>query len=207
MTGGLDHGRDPATHDALAAARAGDHPALDALFAREWPRLRRVLARKVGPALLQRVDLDDLVQEACAEALRRLPSFAAEQPGSFSSWLTALAVHRLQNVRRTLDAAKRSPQREQPLAGPSSASNEPRADPDALGPGPRTLAASDEGVSELQEAMAELSPIDQEVIRLARMEGLPLDEVAARVGRTRNAAALLLSRALRKLKARLDARA
>ena len=41
---------------------------------------------------------------------------------------------------------------------------------------------------------------------LLRQEGLSLDEVAERLGRTRNAVALLLSRALRKLKKKLEPR-
>ena len=50
-------------------------------------------------------------------------------------------------------------------------------------------------------AAGTLSADDREVITLARVQGLSLQEIAERVGRTRNAIALLLSRALRKLKA------
>ena len=42
---------------------------------------------------------------------------------------------------------------------------------------------------------------------LARLQGLSLHEIAERMGRTRNAVALLLSRALRKLKAAMDGKA
>ena len=48
--------------------------------------------------------------------------------------------------------------------------------------------------------------VDREVITLARVQGLSLQEIADRIGRTRNAVALLLSRALRKLKAAMDQR-
>jgi RNA polymerase sigma-70 factor, ECF subfamily len=58
-----------------------------------------------------------------------------------------------------------------------------------------------EAQSRLDAALATLSDDDREVITLARVQGLPLQEIAERVGRTKNAVALLLSRALRKLKA------
>ncbi|MEZ5962443.1 MAG: sigma-70 family RNA polymerase sigma factor [Planctomycetota bacterium] len=186
------------THVLLQAARSGERAALEALFAREWPRLRHLLRRHAGPALLQRVELDDLVQEACVEALRQLPAFEYHRRGAFFRWLVALALHRLQNLRRSGDAACRDRRREQCVGGPDG-----RMDLPAVEPGPGTLLSSAEGVDDVQAALASLSPIDRRVIALARTEGLPLAEVALRMGRSRNAVALLLSRALRKLAAQL----
>jgi RNA polymerase sigma-70 factor (ECF subfamily) len=168
------------------------------LFARETPRLRRLLALRAGPALLHKLDLDDLVQEACAEAVRQLPTYSYQGRDSFFRWLAAIAVHRLNNLRRVLTADKRSSKHERPID---------EAEPQVNAPGPRTLAAASEGTARLDAAFADLAEADREVILLARVEGLSLEEVARRIGRTRNAAALLLSRALRKLKRRLDAAA
>lgn len=186
----------------LRAARAGEPAALGELFQRECPRLRRILRRHAGAALLQRVELDDLVQEACVEALRRLPSFEYQRRGAFFRWLAALAVHRLHNLRRTGEAACRDQRRERgPARTPATVSP---LEPAAPEPGPSTLLQSAEAVLDVQAALSSLTEIDRQVIALARTEGLPLTEVAARMGRSRNAVALLLSRALRKLAQRLE---
>ncbi len=197
---------DATTRLFLSAARGGDRSALDALLRREWPRLRRRIAARVGPGMLHRVELDDLVQETFTEALRRLPQYEHRRGGGFTAWLTTLAEHRLANLRRTLGAARRDAGREQPMPGAGSTFGRVTLGPGDPAPGPRTLVASAEAIAQVNAALAELSEDDREVIRLARTDGLPLADVALRMGRTRNAVALLLSRALRKLQARLHAR-
>ncbi len=189
----------------LAQADQGSREALDVLFERERARLRRLLALRAGTALQQRCDLDDLVQEAYLEAVRQFASYTYQGRDSFFRWLAALAIHRTNNLRRMATADKRDPKHEVRLAGEDSVARHGGVtDPPAAGPGPRTLTAGAEEEQRLQAALAGLSETDREVILLARVEGLPLAEVAARLRRTRNAVALLLSRALRKLKRKLD---
>ena len=190
----------------LDDSRRGDRAALDALFAQARPRLQRLLLPQASTFLLQQTELDDLVQEACVEAVRLLPTFEYQGKDSFFRWLSALAIHRLQNLRRTMHADKRDPKRQQHIAGPGTEITASRvAEPGQLAPGPGTLAASDEGIDHLFAALRELSGVDREIITLARIDGLSLGEIAERTGRTRNAVALLLSRALRKLRARMEA--
>jgi RNA polymerase sigma factor (sigma-70 family) len=52
----------------------------------------------------------------------------------------------------------------------------------------------------LEKSLAALSPDHREVIRLARIEGLEVREIAARMGRTPSAVKNLLLRALKELK-------
>ena len=52
----------------------------------------------------------------------------------------------------------------------------------------------------LSSAISALSPYHREVIRLARIEGLPMKEVAIRMGRSEKAASMLLVRAQRELR-------
>jgi len=189
----------------LDDGRRGDREALDVLFARVRPRLERLLAPRASALLLEKTELDDLVQEACVEAVKLLPTFVHQGPDSFFRWLSTLALHKLHNLRRTSRADKRDPRREQPLAGPASETPGGRvAEPGQPGPGPRTLAAAGEGIDQLFAALRDLADGEREIITMARIEGLSLSDIAARTGRTRNAVALALSRALRKLRARLD---
>ncbi|MFK7742186.1 MAG: RNA polymerase sigma factor [Planctomycetota bacterium] len=191
----------------VAAAANGSGAALDELFERCRGRLRRLLWLKAG-LVLRHAELDDLVQEAQLEALRQFDQYTYQGPDSFFRWLATVAVHRLGNLHRIASAQKRDPRAEQPLGvGDSRDSHGGSVTPSLadLGPGPRTRTVGIETQERLEQALRQLSVTDREVIVMARFEDLPLPEIAARLGRTRNAVALLLSRALRKLKERLDA--
>jgi RNA polymerase sigma-70 factor (ECF subfamily) len=180
-------------------AAAGDPQALDQLFARCMPRLRRLISLKAGAALRE-AELDDLVQEAYLEATRQFADYTYQGPDSFFRWLATVALHRLANLQRMASAQKRDRRKERPLQGDGSTLVPGAVSPQAEGPGPRTLALGSEAQERLDLALATLAGDDREVIVLARVQGLPLSEIAERMGRTRNAVALLLSRALRKLK-------
>ncbi len=56
------------------------------------------------------------------------------------------------------------------------------------------------------EALGQLPPDQREAVRLRHVEGLPIDEIAARLGRSPEAAAGLLKRGLHALRARLRER-
>ncbi|MBL8751379.1 MAG: sigma-70 family RNA polymerase sigma factor [Planctomycetes bacterium] len=180
-------------------AAAGDPQALDQLFAGCQARLRRLLALKGGSAL-RSTELDDLVQEAYLEATRQFADYTYQGPDSFFRWLATVALNRLSNLQRMVSAQKRDRRLERPLQGDGSTIVPGAVHPEDAGPGPRTLVVGVEAEARLDRALATLSADDREVITLARMQGLSLQEIADRLGRTRNAVALLLSRALRKLK-------
>lgn len=189
----------------VANAAAGDMQALDQLFARCEGRLRRLLALKAGSAV-KHAELDDLVQEAWLEATRQFRDYTYQGPDSFFRWLATVALNRLANLQRMAQARKRDRRLEQPLQRDGSSLVPGAVLPAHAGPGPRTLTIGAEVQARLDQALATLSADDREVITLARVQGLSLQEIADRIGRTRNAVALLLSRALRKLKAAMDGR-
>ena len=176
----------------------GDRDALAQLFERSEPRLRRLLALKAGPGVLRNTELDDLVQEAFLEATRLFASYVYQGPDSFFRWLAQVALNRMQNLRRVASAKKR--QANVVPIQPDSTSAGGTSEPPVLGPGPRTITAGAEAAERIDRAMAQLSDDDRQVIALSRVHGLSLQEVADRMQRSRNAAALLLSRALRRLK-------
>ncbi len=181
-------------------AAGGDQQALDQLFSNCLPRLRRLIALKAGIAL-RHAELDDLVQEAYLEATRQFPDYTYQGPDSFFRWLATVALHRLANLQRMAAAHKRDRRLERPLQRDGSTIVPGGVQPADTGPGPRTLTLGVEAQARLDAAIATLSADDREVILLARVQGLSLQEIAERISRTRNAVALLLSRALRKLKA------
>jgi len=183
-------------------AAAGDVSALDQLFARCEGRLRRLIALK-GP---RHADLDDLVQEAWLEATKQFADYTYQGPDSFFRWLATVALNRLSNLQRMARAQKRDQRLERPLQRDGSSLVPGGVQAADAGPGPRTLTIGAEMQARLDAALATLSADDREVITLARVQGLSLQEIGDRIGRTRNAVALLLSRALRKLKAAIGDR-
>ncbi len=185
-------------------AAAGDREALDQLFQRCQGRLRRLLALKAG-RVLQHRELDDLVQDAYLEAVRQFRDYTYQGPDSFFRWLATVALHRLANVHRAVSAQKRDARRERPLARDGSSLVPGAVQPQNIGPGPFTHALGAEVEVRLDNALARLAADDREVITLSRLEGLSLQEIGVRMNRSTNAVALLLSRALRKLRAAMDA--
>lgn len=179
------------------AAAGGSRSALDELFERSSGRLRRLLWLRAGLAL-RSAEVDDLMQEAWLEAIRRFDGYTYQGPDSFFRWLATIALHRLSNLQRLAGAQKRDPRMERPIDAAEVSRRAPTLRDH--GPGPRTRVVGAETQQRLEVAMRRLSEADRDVIRMARIEGLPLPEIAARTGRTRNAVALQLSRALRKLK-------
>src|SRR5437867_2955290 len=63
------------TQDLLSRAQAGDHTALDSLFARFLPRLQRWAHRRVPGWARNGADTGDFVQETLLQTIRNLGSF------------------------------------------------------------------------------------------------------------------------------------
>jgi len=79
-----------ASHVGLViAAREGDRRARDELISLYLPLVYNI----VGHALRGHADVDDVVQETLLRAVRDLP--AVRDPGSFRSWLVAIAIHQI----------------------------------------------------------------------------------------------------------------
>lgn len=166
-------------------ARGGDRQAFEALRARYAARLRSSVeswARfQLGPPL----DADDVLQETLAVALEALPRFEWRGEDSFYLWLCGIA--RRVVSKHTRDAVKGQ--------GPPL-----KRDVPAAGPSPSRALRRDERFDRLQGAIDALKPEYREVIRLARIEGLKVAQIAERMNRSSDSVKHLLARALKELK-------
>ena len=135
--------------------------------------------------LRSRLDIDDLLQEVFLRACSSLPRFQWSGEESFFRWLSGIA-------RNVVHEAARREKRELilPLEGQLEA-------PDLSGS--RAL-AREYRFERLKAAIGRLKPEHRDVILLARIQRLPIREVAERLGRTPDAAVQLLRRALKSLK-------
>ncbi|MDJ0343581.1 sigma-70 family RNA polymerase sigma factor [Streptomyces sp. H10-C2] len=84
----------------VIAARGGDQRALDALLAQCVPLVYNI----VGRALDGHSDVDDVVQETLLRIVRGLPGL--RDPGSFRSWMVAIAVHQVRDREQYQRAAR-----------------------------------------------------------------------------------------------------
>src|SRR5947209_12664922 len=93
----------------LNRAAAGDLGARDQLLGRHRDRLKRMVAVRADPRLAARVDPSDVVQEALADAARKLDGYLRDRPLPFYPWLRRLAWERIVLLhRRHVRAQRRS---------------------------------------------------------------------------------------------------
>jgi len=177
--------RPSAFEDLVERAKEGDRDALDALIGRERPRLKGFIRSRLGEALARRVEVDDVLQEALIRAVRDFASFVPRGEDSLARWFSGIALHVIQ------EAASRFGR--SPAVGLD-------ADPPARGSSPSRVMRRNERFDRLQAALDRLAPEHREVIHLIRIEGLPVREVAKRMGRTPHAVSNLLLRATRRLR-------
>jgi RNA polymerase sigma-70 factor (ECF subfamily) len=78
---------DPSDQALIAGVLSGDEQSFRLLYRRHAPRLRRVVARLLGPV---DADTDDTVQESWVRAVKQLATFRGDS--TLSTWLCAIAV-------------------------------------------------------------------------------------------------------------------
>src|SRR6185503_15975466 len=92
-----------ATADLLARARVGDDEALDRLFERHIPLLKRWASGRLPRWARQVADTSDLVQETVIATLRNLPTFEVRGDGALQAFLRHALINRVRNeIRRAL---------------------------------------------------------------------------------------------------------
>lgn len=91
----------------LRRAQAGDRYALNELFRRELPPLRRWARSRVPKTLWPRADVDDLVQLTFIRALRRYCDFEMRTSAEFQHYLRRILLNL---TRDEVRSAKRAPE-------------------------------------------------------------------------------------------------
>lgn len=180
------------TLELLARVRQGDRDALEQLFLRCLPPLRRWARGRLPAAARGALDTQDLVQDTILNSLRRLDQFESRHEGALQAYLRQAVLNRIR------DEARRFSRR--PAAAELSESQAVDA------ASPLDIAIGREGVARYEAALQRLRPIDREAI-IGRME-LQHDyqELAVILGKPNaNAARVAVTRALARLMEELDA--
>jgi RNA polymerase sigma-70 factor (ECF subfamily) len=194
----------PETQELLAQAGKGNAEALERLLAQHREPVRRMISLRLDPAIGQRLDASDVVQEVLLEASRRLADYLRDPGMPFNLWLRHIARdHIIDAHRRHHQAQKRGVNREQPIvpagfADRSSVELAARFIDQELTPA--SAAIRQELERRLHAAIADLDEADREVIVMRHFEEMSNQEVAAELKLTEAAASMRYLRAVRRLR-------
>ncbi len=187
----------------LGDAARGDVEAVWSLLEHHRERLRRMIALRLDSRLSARMDASDIVQEALADAARKLADYARDRPLPFYPWLHRLAAERLaQAHRRHCRAGARSVGREE-------AASFARPDDSARLLADRFVANDttpchalirDERCRQLHATLERLSPPDREILVMRYLEGLTFAEIADLSGIGEGAVKMRHLRALQRVR-------
>jgi RNA polymerase sigma-70 factor (ECF subfamily) len=193
----------------LDQARAGDAQAFARLFERYSNMVRMTLRSQISAELRAKVDASDMLQETFLTASRSVGDFEGRDPETFVRWLQVIAARRVADAyRRYFDFEKRDMRREVPLdqllaRGDRSAAKLVEQLADSAS-GPLSVAHRHEQAVRLADALATLPEHYREVLQLRYLEERPLGEIAESLGRSKGATAMLLARAIEKLREALQ---
>lgn len=175
----------------IARARAGEAAAFRYLVDANGPALFRVCVRITGDRALA----EDAVQEALLNAFRHLAEFDGRS--AFSTWLYRIAVNAaLAQVRKRRSLEVAWPQGEGDAAPFDAADESPTPDRQAM---------SAEIRRRVDAELASLSPMERAAFVLRHHEGRSLEEICAALSLNVSAAKQAIFRAVRKLRAALEA--
>jgi RNA polymerase sigma-70 factor, ECF subfamily len=164
-----------------------------------------MVAVRLDRRLAGRLDPSDVVQEALADADRKLSAYLRERPLPFYPWLRRLAWKRLLKlVQRHFHSQKRSVRREEPGVLPDDSIQELAAQLSVSESGPSEQLLREELRERVRAALGRLPERDREVLALRYLEQLPIRDVAEVLGITEGAAKVRHLRALERLRRLLE---
>jgi len=185
------------TFDLVQRFRGGDDTAFSQLFKKYRPRLAVLIRYKLSESLRERIEVDDILQEVFLEATRDIGTFTYRSPGSFMSWLSRIADHVISDEARMRARVKRDGGEQVRFRSESNPAGPEPVDPATPS---RTLLQT-ERAARLHAMLETLPPNYRDVILMAKIEGLSMEEIAQRMQRSREAVSVLLCRALQRLRA------
>ncbi len=170
-------------------------PSLDG-SAERYRALLRVQVRKLqlSPTLAKRFDSSDLVQETLLRAHQHHDQFRGQTDAQLLAWLYEILRNVIHDEMAKAHAQKRDAALEQSLDAALASASDHLGKYLAVQASPAEWAERKEQLLRAAEAIDRLPEEQRDAVVLRDLEGLPLAEVAARLGRTEKSAAGLLRR-------------
>jgi RNA polymerase sigma-70 factor, ECF subfamily len=188
----------------LDSAKQGDESAKGELLNRFQPYLNVIAHRMLDERLQGRLDFSDIVQTTFLEASRDFGSFRGESIESLLAWLSNILRNNVATAHQEhLATQKRSARKEVKIratsdSGGSSLGMEDLLPSETSTPSQRVM--RNEAAVVLAACLDKIPETQREAIRLRYLEGLPLKQIADRIGKSEMAVAGLLKRGLQALR-------
>lgn len=191
---------DQALLDLIQQARAGDDAALGQLLEAFRGPLRAQSQQDLRDGIDARVDASDIVQRTYMSAVAHFQDFHGESPGEFLGWLRQILRRNLvDEVRKHTETEKRDMAKE--VAGDDAFTAFLLEGSEST---PSRAMMRQEEADGLSAAIERLPEAQAMVVRMKHLDGLRLREIAERMGRSEQAVAGLLRRAVRQLRHDLE---
>jgi len=184
------------TFDIIVKIKSGDEEAFSLLFEKYRPRLAVIIHYHLSPDQRHLIGVDDILQETMLRGFRDFHQFTYQSPGSFLRWLARIADHVVTDIVRSQGRQKRYAREVVPF----------RSESNPHGPEPVDSMTPSRFLSETERVKTLLATLDalpedyRKAILLAKIEGLSTQEMAEQLGKSREATALLLHRALKRFR-------
>jgi RNA polymerase sigma-70 factor, ECF subfamily len=161
-----------------------------------------LLARmQLGSRPRAKLDASDLVQVTLLKAHQQRGQFRGQSEGEVAAWLRCILAGALADGFRHEHRAKRNVANERSLeAALDQSSDRLQAWLAANSLSPSQKAVRNENLLHMVNALAQLPEAQREAVMLHYLQGLPLSEVAERIGSSPAAVAGLLQRGLKSLR-------
>ena len=185
--------------DLVLRAKGGDRRAFEKIVRALRPRIAQRVRLRLGCKVRQHVDSEDVMQNTFVEAFKLLPAFSWTRNGCLVRWIEAIAEHQVQR------AVRRQKRRSREVAMPRSSQLDLQSIGGmgpfvAHGTSPSKVVVHNEALDRIHCALGRMKTDRRNVVLLAHGCDLKTKEVAARLGRSPQAVAVLLFRAVRQLR-------
>ena len=173
------------TVEILERAQAGDRTAALILIERAAPAVRRWARGRVPESARNDADTEDVMQDAILRTLKGIKNFQHRTVGGMQAYLRRSVINRIRDLIRA--SGRR---------GIAAVVDEDVRDSQ---PSPLEAAITGERLDRCLEALQRLKPADRQVI-IWRVElGFSVDEIASRLGKSKAAAGMTVTRAMSRL--------
>jgi RNA polymerase sigma factor (sigma-70 family) len=173
------------TLEILDRAQRGDRAAIQTLIERATPAVRRWARGRLPPYVRQEANTEDVVQDAVLRTLKNLTRLRHRTVGGLQAYLRTGVINRIRDLIRGVGRH----------GIPVEVSDTLRDDT----PSPLEIAIKRQQLTAFLEALGRLKPADRQLI-IWRVElSYTADEIATRLGKSKAAAGMSVSRALARL--------
>jgi RNA polymerase sigma-70 factor (ECF subfamily) len=171
--------------DLIRRAQDGERLAFDELTRPLTDSMLASIRRRIGPKLREKLDAEDVLQETLLRAFQSMKEFQWQGEDSFRRWIQGISANFILHSARKYGLRTTFRIDRDPVAGDISPSRQHRRE---------------ERFDRLKKSLDELPPESRTIVRLSRIEGLKIKEIAERTGRSPSSVRNLLFRAMRQLR-------